>query len=193
MVKEGSWFNGHSGNRMVSRKREESGRKSKWAASKKTLACSFHSPCRQCTAEATVTVSKLFPVELYFSLVAKDNLNKRNKAGYSVSNCYLHNFFLIAFSVGHLCQNEHSTNDAGKTVCQTLTPSEHCYTDLVLASASGPGNSTDLQFRRQSNLIHLLWVLDLAEFDSEVALLLLTRAPAQEWVYALGMLAKFVI
>lgn len=120
---------------------------------------------------------KSFPVELYFSLVAKGNLNKTNKVGYSVSNCYLRNFFLIAFSTCSLCQNEHSTNDAGKTVCQTLTPSECYYTDLVLGSVSGPRNSTDIQFRRQSNLIHLLLVLDLAEFDSEVVLLLITGPP----------------
>lgn len=109
-----------------------------------------------------------------FGLVAKGNLNKRNKAGYSVSNCHLHNFFLIAFSIDNLCQNEHSTNDAGKTVCQTLTPSECYYTDLVLGSVSGPRNSTDIQFRRQSNLIHLLLVLDLAESDSRVVLPLVT-------------------
>lgn len=145
--------------------------------SKKTLAAWLYSPCRQCTPGATVSVSKSFPVELYFNLVAKGNLNKMNKVGYSVSNCYLRNFFLIAFSMCSLCQNEHSTNDAGKTVCQTLTPSECYYTDLVLGSVSGPRNSTDIQFRRQSNLIHLLLVLDLAEFDSEVVLLLITGPP----------------
>lgn len=140
---------------------------------KRPLACS-PSLCRQCVSETTVTVCELFPAELDFSLVAKGNLNKRNRAGYSVSNCYLHNFFLIAFSIDNLCQNEHFTNDAGKTVCQTLTPSECYYTDLVLGSVSGPRNSTDIQFRRQSNLIHLFLVLDLAEFDSKVALPLIT-------------------
>lgn len=146
-------------------------------APSKPLPCSSGAQCRQCVSEATVTACELFPAELYVSLVAKGNPNKRNKAGYSVSNCYLHNFFLIAFSMDSLCQNEHFTNDAGKTVCQTLTPSECYYTDLVLGSVSGPRNSTDVQFRRQSNLIHLLLVLDLADFDSEVALWLIAGPP----------------
>lgn len=81
---------------------------------KRPLACSSPSLCRQCVSETTVTVCELFPAELDFSLVAKGNLNKRNKAGYSVSNCYLHNFFLIAFSIDDLCQDEHFTNDAGR-------------------------------------------------------------------------------
>ena len=146
-------------------------------APKKPLPCSG-SLCRQRASEPTLTVCELFPAELYVSLLAKGNLNKRNKAGYSVSNCYLHHFFLIAFSIDNLCQHEHFTNDAGKTVCQTLTPSECYYTDLVLGSVSGPRNSTDIQFKRQSNLIHLLLVLDLAEFDSEVALPLITGPPS---------------
>lgn len=74
------------------------------------------------------------------SLGAKCNLDKRNNAGYSVSNGYSHSFFLIAFSIDNRCQNEHFPNDAGKTVCQTVTPSECYCTDLVLGSVSGPKN-----------------------------------------------------
>lgn len=94
--------------------------------------CLFSPLSLQTAPEATVTVCKLFLAELYLSLAAQGNLNKRNKAGHSVSNCCLHNFFLIVLSVDNLCQNEHSSNDAGRRVCQILTPSEYYYTDLVL-------------------------------------------------------------
>lgn len=57
-------LNGHNSDRTVSRKREESGRKRKRTRWKKSLACSSHSLCRQCSPAATVTVCRLFLVGL---------------------------------------------------------------------------------------------------------------------------------
>lgn len=44
-------------------------------------------------------------------------------------------------------------------------------------AVSGPRVSTDIHFRRQSNLIHLLFILDLAVLDSSAALPLITGPP----------------
>jgi hypothetical protein len=109
--------NNHHSHRTGSKMTKEA-RRGNRQAPKKTSASSVYP---QCITEATVTDCNLVPAEHYFSLVAKHSLDKRDKAGYSVSNCCLHNFFLIAFSIDNLCQNEHSTDDAGKTVCQILT------------------------------------------------------------------------